>query len=263
MFGRDGRYGRSTGIARSDHDSGTKESMVKSLKSLISGDDISSSRYIVSLIVSSERSSDGHAYLLLEGCHQGEYKIFRADLLLDNRRRKKYLDSVTSDSSYHTHGSIMGKLWNSCQTIGQKILIKLEQFENDDKTIDDEFPFLQNSERYQYNSWPLTAQQAEQFIEILIRDLNEDRIRYFAPGHSSSSSVIESSVDVRYENCITWCTEILSPVLGYKVDGSATKFIKKPAEIIALIRENNLRTQQMQPEEQSNEVTSSSPLMLV
>lgn len=197
------------------------EAAKATIRSIIDQRILADNQWAVSLV---RKDGTEHAFLILEGVYMTQHVAFRSDLFLDSKE----------GSSTEITPTIVGNVFD--RLIGVSEVSRGEAFIRVNKITHENLTKL--SERSDYQSWPLTHEEADKLLKALEKWGNETLTYHIAGDSPIFSSSTSTS---KHHNCVSWCEAVLKEVNPEKFAlGKKWHLIKRPSERVdAAISMNN------------------------
>jgi hypothetical protein len=182
-----------------------------------------------------KRKDKEHAFLLLEGIANGVPVHLRSDLFMDLDSRAQVAANIPSAIGSAVQ-VVSGHALEDC--IGRGFVRTKELTPQE---------FQQELGQCEYQSWPITVEQAQRVRECFEREARKPVGAYsysLVPGNDSSRFASRSS-GIRVQNCLSWCRDILQETVGIRV-GSSWALAQYPSQVIRQTKIEQDKT--LQPE---------------
>lgn len=200
---------------------------------------ISNEAWTVSLVRKKAGHGAEHAFLIIEGLYQGNYKIVRADLFVKEGAplgsSALFGESGLKGSNYAGNASAKTLPGSSGQAVlfasnaSGQAMIKMKEL------MLDELEALAG--QCEYKTYGITAEQAETLISQIEKDVGA-KLGYNLFGDGSVYSA--SFLSQRFHSCVSWAIEKLRQI-NIKVEGTWHDFILvKTSKILPAAKQENV-----------------------
>jgi hypothetical protein len=187
------------------------------MRSLINDSMIDETLWAVSIVWNKKEGNEQHAFIIIEGMHEGQFTVFRSDLFLKNTSQNKASAPSSMPRALNSLLDMFAQLSNLAH--GQAFIrlkeISIEELEELARTCE-----------YQ------SKQVEHEKIKVLFHRLIEEGSKVHVYHVSGDNPVFSSNTStLKHQNCVSWCQNILKETIGYQV-GSSWAVIKRPGEIV-------------------------------